>query len=204
MGRVSGKVALVTGAARGMGAAHCRRLIDEGAKVMLTDVLEEEGAKLAKLLGTNARFMRQDVTHEIEWRRAVAETEAAFGPISVLVNNAGIGTGGESIESLEESSYRRVIDVDQVSVFLGMKTVIPSMKRAGGGSIINISSMAGIAGFPNCIGYCAAKFAVRGMTKAAAVELAPYNIRVNSHGNHTAEWRHHHRRHRGDAGRPHG
>jgi 3alpha(or 20beta)-hydroxysteroid dehydrogenase len=179
MGRVSGKVAIVTGAARGMGASHARRLVAEGAQVMLTDVLDGEGTALAQQLGDNARFLHHDVTQEAEWQRIVAETEAAFGPVSVLVNNAGIASFSP-IETTEESTYRRVIDINQVSVFLGMKSVIASMKRAGGGSIINISSIAGLVGSPMAQAYTASKFAVRGMTKAAAVELAPYNIRVNS------------------------
>jgi 3alpha(or 20beta)-hydroxysteroid dehydrogenase len=179
MGRVSGKVAIVTGAARGMGASHARRLVAEGAQVMLTDVLDGEGAALAQQLGDNARFLHHDVTQEAEWQRVVVETEAAFGPVSVLVNNAGIASFSP-IETTEESTYRRVIDINQVSVFLGMKSVIASMKRAGGGSIINISSIAGLIGTPMAQAYTASKFAVRGMTKAAAVELAPYNIRVNS------------------------
>jgi 3alpha(or 20beta)-hydroxysteroid dehydrogenase len=180
MGRVSGKVAIVTGGAGGLGAAHSRRLIEEGGKVLLTDLNDQQGAAMARALGPNARFLHQDVTKEDEWQRAVAEAEAAFGPVSVLVNNAGIGSAGESIEALEEASYRRTIDINQIGVFLGMKTVIPSMKRAGGGSIINISSMAGLVGFANCLAYCASKFAVRGMTKVAAIELARFNIRVNS------------------------
>ena len=179
MGRVSGKVAIVTGAARGMGAAHARRLVDEGAKVMLTDILDSEGEAVAKSLGACARYLHHDVIKEVDWKRAITETEKAFGPVSVLINNAGMIAYG-SIEEMDESVYRRVIDVNQLSVFLGMKSVIPSMKRAGGGSIINISSVAGLIGARHALPYTASKFAVRGMSKAAAIELAPDNIRVNS------------------------
>lgn len=179
MGRVSGKVAIVTGAARGMGAEDAKRLIEEGAKVMLTDVLDAEGEATAKALGSNARYTHHDVSKEADWKKVVAETEKAFGPVSVLVNNAGICTYCP-IETLEEADFRRVVDINQVSVFLGMKSVLPSMKRAGGGSIVNISSAAGIIGGPTTLAYTASKFAVRGMTKSAAVELASLNIRVNS------------------------
>ena len=179
MNRVNGKVAIVTGAARGMGAAFAKRLVEEGAKVMLTDVLREEGEATAAALGANARFMAHDVTSEAQWQQVVAAAEKASGPITVLVNNAGISYGG-AIETTSEADYRRVIDVNQVSVFLGMKSVIASMKRAGGGSIINISSIAGITGNAHVLPYTASKFAVRGMTKSAAIELAPLGIRVNS------------------------
>lgn len=180
MGRVKGKVAIVTGAARGMGAAFARRLAEEGARVMLTDVLDKEGRATAEALGTAVRFVRHDVTRENEWQDVVAAAEAAFGPVSVLVNNAGIVLYCPT-ETLPESEYRRIIDVNQVSVFLGMKSVLPSMRRAGGGAIINISSVAGLVGGPgNSLAYTASKFAVRGMTKSAAIEFAPYRIRVNS------------------------
>ncbi|MDB5970044.1 MAG: 3-oxoacyl-ACP reductase [Hydrocarboniphaga sp.] len=179
MGRVGGKVAIVTGAARGMGASHARRLVAEGAKVVLTDVLDAEGEATARALGGNARYLHQDVTSEAQWQQIVSDTEAAFGPVSVLVNNAGIASWG-ALETLKEADYRRIIDINQVSVFLGMKSVLPSMKRAGGGSIVNISSSAGLVGVPQCLAYVASKFAVRGMTKTAAIEFAPYNIRVNS------------------------
>lgn len=179
MARVSGKVVIVTGAARGMGAAFARCLVAEGAMVMLTDVLDQEGKATATSLGANARFLHHDVSKAAEWKHVISATETEFGPISVLINNAGIAPY-IPIEQLEEAEYRRVIDVNQVSVFLGMKTVLPSMKQAGGGSIINISSVCGLIGTANMLAYTASKFAVRGMTKSAAIELAPYNIRVNS------------------------
>jgi len=179
MGRVSGKIALVTGAARGMGAIFAKVLIEQGAKVVLTDVLEVEGEATARALGENARFHRMDVTKELEWQEAIKFTEASFGPVSVLINNAGIAKFGP-IESIEEKDYRAVIDVNQISVFLGMKTVFPSMKRAGIGSIVNISSTAGMVSAVGTLAYTASKFAVRGMTKCAALEFAARNIRVNS------------------------
>ncbi|WP_340317933.1 glucose 1-dehydrogenase [Rhizorhabdus argentea] len=179
MARVEGKIAIVTGGARGMGASFARALVREGAKVFLTDVLEEEGQAVARDCGPNARFARHDVTKEGEWKDVVRQAEDAFGPVSVLVNNAGIVAYG-AIETMEEKDYRRVIDVNQVGTYLGMKSVIPSMKRAGGGAIINMSSVAGLMGAAHVLPYTASKFAVRGMTKAAAIELAPDGIRVNS------------------------
>lgn len=179
MGRVEGKIAIVTGAARGMGAAHARQLVEQGARVVLTDMLDAEGQATAAALGAQARYLHHDVTKETEWQQIVTATEETFGPVSVLVNNAGI-VAYSPIELMQESDYRRVIDVNQVSVFLGMKSVFPSMTRAGGGSIINISSIAGLIGAAGALGYTASKFAVRGMTKVAAVEFAPRNIRVNS------------------------
>lgn len=178
--RMEGKVAIVTGAGHieGMGFSFARRLVEEGARVMLTDV-QEAGEAAARMLGGNARFSRQDVTIEADWSRVLAETEAAFGPVSVLVNNAGV-SGYGPLETMSEAEFRRVMDVNMVSVFFGMKTIVPSMKRANSGSIVNISSAAGIVGIPYAVHYVGAKFAVRGMTKCAAIELAPYNIRVNS------------------------
>lgn len=177
MTRLEGKIAIITGAAQGMGAAHARRFIEEGAKVVLTDLNEEKGKAFAAELGENALFVKQNVTSAEDWANVVAETEKTFGSVNVLVNNAGI-TMAKSILEVTEEEYRRIVDINQVSVFLGMKAVIPAMQKAGGGSIVNISSMNGIVA--GAIGYTDTKFAVRGMTKAAAVEGAHYGIRVNS------------------------
>ena len=177
MARLEGKIAIVTGAAQGMGEAHARMFIKQGAKVVLTDLNEEKGQALASELGENALFIKQDVTKEADWAQVVKETEARFGPADVLVNNAGI-TQSKSILDTSLEDYRRIIEINQVSVFLGMKAIIPSMKEAGRGSIVNISSINGLVG--GAIGYTDSKFAVRGMTKAAALECAPHGIRVNS------------------------
>lgn len=179
MGRLTGKVAIVTGAASGMGTSHARRLAAEGAKVMLTDISDEAGLAVARSIDGHARFLHHDVGSEVEWTQIVKATEDAFGPVSVLVNNAAICSYCP-IETLEEAEFRRLFNVNQISVFLGMKTVLPSMRRAGGGSMINISSVSGLIGTPTNLAYTASKFAVRGMTKVAAIEFAPYNIRVNS------------------------
>ncbi|MCG7335140.1 glucose 1-dehydrogenase [Sporosarcina sp. ACRSM] len=177
MARLDGKIAIITGAAQGMGASHARKFIEEGAKVVLTDLNDEKGNALAAELGENALFVKHNVTSADDWTTVVAETEKTFGPVNVLVNNAGI-TMAKSILEVTEEEYRRIVEINQVSVFLGMKSVIPSMQKAGGGSIVNISSMNGIVA--GAIGYTDTKFAVRGMTKAAAIEGAHYGIRVNS------------------------
>lgn len=177
MKRLEDKVAIITGGAAGMGATHVRLFIEEGAKVVLTDIDAEKGQALAKELGENAHFIQHDVTDEAGWEKVVDETEEIFGPINVLVNNAGISP----VLSLEHSTledYMKVVQINQVSVFLGMKAVLDSMKKTENGSIVNISSINGLVG--GAIGYTDTKFAVRGMTKAAARGLAPYNIRVNS------------------------
>lgn len=177
MARLQGKTAIITGAAQGMGAAHARKFIEEGAKVVLTDLNEEKGKAFAAELGERALFIKHNVTSAADWESVVSQAEGAFGPVDVLVNNAGI-TMAKSILQLTEEEYRRIVDINQVSVFLGMKAVIPSMQKAGGGSIVNISSMNGLVA--GAIGYTDTKFAVRGMTKAAAIECANYGIRVNS------------------------
>lgn len=177
MARLSGKIAVITGAAQGMGAAHARLFIREGAKVVLTDLNEEKGRALADELGAQALFVRQDVVSEADWQAVIEASEEHFGVVNVLINNAGI-TFAKSIMETTLADYRRIVDINQVSVFLGMKAVIPSMKKAGGGSIVNISSINGLVG--GAIGYTDTKFAVRGMTKAVALEVAAANIRVNS------------------------
>ncbi|WP_096273365.1 glucose 1-dehydrogenase [Paucisalibacillus globulus] len=177
MKRLDGKVVIITGGARGMGASHARLFVKEGAKVMIADILEEDGQALAKELGDHAKFVKLDVTKGENWAEVITLTENQFGPVNVLVNNAGISMN-KSIEETTEEEYRRILDINQVSVFLGIKAVIPSMKKADGGSIVNISSINGLVG--GAIGYTDTKFAVRGMTKAAALGLAHYGIRVNS------------------------
>ncbi len=178
--RLHEKVVIVTGGARGMGASHVRKLVGEGAKVVFTDILEEDGKRLESELGENTLFVKHDVTSSTDWENVIQKAEDAFGPINVLVNNAGIDVPEVSTDEYPEETYRKVIEVNQTSVFFGMKYVVPSMKKAGGGSIINISSLAGIVGAYKKIAYTASKFAVRGMTKAAALELGDYGIRVNS------------------------
>lgn len=177
MARLQDKVIIITGAAQGMGATHARLCIAAGAKVVLTDINTEKGQALASELGSNALFIQHDVTSEDDWAHVIAKTVAQFGTVNVLVNNAGI-TQSKSILDTSLADYRRILEINQVSVFLGMKAVIPSMQKNQQGSIINISSINGLVG--GAIGYTDSKFAVRGMTKAAALECAPYGIRVNS------------------------
>lgn len=179
MGRLNGKVALISGAARGQGEAEARRFVAEGARVVLGDVLEPECRAVVESLGEAARGLRLDVTQEEDWARAVATAQGAFGRLDVLVNNAGIVRTG-FLEETSLADYRAVIDVNQVGTFLGMRAVVPAMRESGGGSIINISSNAGIEGVQGVIGYVASKWAIRGMTKTAALELGRYGIRVNS------------------------
>ena len=177
--RLNDKVAIVTGAASGMGAATAKLFAAEGAKVVLTDILDAEGAALAAEIGGDARFQTLDVTSEAGWDALVAETISAFGRIDILINNAGVS--GSHPEKLNTATWDEQMNVNARGVFLGMRAVIPKMQEAGGGSIVNISSISGLTGqqFVH-MGYNAAKGAVRMATKAAAVQFARDNIRVNS------------------------
>lgn len=179
MARFTGTVAIITGGARGMGASHARMLVEEGAQVVIGDVLDVDGKQLAVDLGTSATFTKLDVTDEHDWMAAVALAEDIFGPVNLLINNAGILAMG-TIEEMTPADYRHVIDVNLFGTFLGMHTVIPSMKRAGGGAIINVSSTAGMMGYAQLAGYVSSKWGVRGLTKTAAMELGGYGIRVVS------------------------
>ena len=173
------KVALVTGGSQGLGEAHVRKLVEEGAKVIITDILVEKGEKLAKELGDNTTFVQLDVTDPSSWDKAIKHAEEAFGPINVLVNNAGIDIMKPFIE-FTAADLQKLLDVNLFGNFHGMQKILPSMKKAGGGSIVNISSLEGLRGTAGNSIYNASKFAATGLTKAVAQEYAEYNIRVNS------------------------
>lgn len=175
MNRLAGKLALITGAARGQGAAAARRFVAEGARVVIADVLDDEGKQLADELGDAAQFRHLDVSQEDEWAAAIA----AFEPITALVNNAGV-LHFSPLADTTLADYERVIRINQIGTFLGMRAVVPGMIAAGGGSIVNTSSIEGLAAAPMLVAYTASKFAIRGMTKAAALELGGNGIRVNS------------------------
>ncbi len=182
MGRLSGKVAIITGASQGMGEAHAKAFVAEGASVILTDINAVAGEALAEALGSQAMFVKHDVASEAGWAEVVAAGEARFGRVTVLVNNAGIiGTIAKTAD-LSAADFAHVCAVNQTGVFLGMRAVLPSMIASGGGSIVNISSTSGMianVGTPN-LAYAGSKFAVRGMTKQVAVEYGDQNIRANS------------------------
>jgi 3alpha(or 20beta)-hydroxysteroid dehydrogenase len=178
MDRVKGKVILISGGARGQGAAEAHLFVAEGARVVIGDVLEAEGRQLASELGPSAAFVRQDVTQERDWETAINAAEK-LGGLHGLVNNAGIYQPSTLTET-DTELFERHMRINQLGCFLGMKTVVPLMERSGGGSIVNISSVAGLRGSPGAIAYSATKWALRGMTKAAAIDLAPRKIRVNS------------------------
>ena len=177
MGKLENKVAIVTGAAQGMGESHARTFLKEGAKVVITDLNSTKGEALAAELGENVLFIKHDVTKEEDWKNVINKTESTFGPVNILVNNAGISFN-KTFAECTLNDYMKIVNINQVSEFLGMKYVQPSMVKANGGSIINISSINGIVG--GAVGYTDSKFAVRGITKAGALEFAKDNIRVNS------------------------
>lgn len=177
--RLTGKIALISGGARGQGAAEARAFVAQGARVVIGDVLDDEGQVLAKELGPAAHYVHLDVTREVDWHAAVAATIETFGSLGVLINNAGIMRLGP-LESQSTEDYRAVIEVNQFGCFFGMRAAIPALRRNGGGSIVNTSSISGFIGLAGTTAYSASKFAVRGMTRCAALELGHANIRVNS------------------------
>ena len=180
MGRLDGKVALITGGARGMGKSHARYFVAEGARVVIGDVLDDRGEAVAAKLGPDAcRYVHHDVTSESQWADAVRGTVDAFGRLDILVNNAGV-LAPATIAEMPLAEFRRVLDVNLVGCWLGVKSVIEPMTAAGGGSIVNISSIEGFAGAAGLSAYSASKFAIRGVTRAAAQELGQFGIRVNS------------------------
>jgi 3alpha(or 20beta)-hydroxysteroid dehydrogenase len=179
MGRLSGKVAIITGGARGMGAATCRLFVEQGAKVVIADVLDDAGAALAAELGESARFLKLDVTNEENWADVVTEAEATLGPVDALVNNAGI-LMFKSILETTKADFERVLGVNLVGELLGIKAVAPGMIARGRGSIINVSSVDGMKGANGLVAYASSKWGVRGLTKVAAMELGHKGVRVNS------------------------
>ncbi len=186
MNRLTGKRAIVTGAAQGQGAAIARAFVEEGAQVVIADIAEEPGQALADELNARdpdrpdvAYFRRHDVSDEASWQALVEEANERFGPVNVLVNNAGILRFAE-VERMEVDEYMLMVNINQLGCFLGMKSVARTMRKNGGGSIVNASSIEGLGGMALCTAYSATKFAIRGMTKAAAMELGPKGIRVNS------------------------
>ncbi|WP_330185802.1 SDR family oxidoreductase [Nocardia sp. NBC_01503] len=179
MSSLVGRSAIVTGGARGIGAAIVAALVKEGFGVVIADLLDHEGAELAKNLGDMTRFHHLDVTIEDDWKRVIDCAEGEFGPLEVLVNNAGIVTFG-TVESEPPALFRHDLDVDLYGAWLGMHYAAPRLREAGGGVIVNISSTAGLIGYAGIAGYVAAKWGLRGLTKGAALELGPAKIRVCS------------------------
>jgi 3alpha(or 20beta)-hydroxysteroid dehydrogenase len=177
--RFDGTVALISGGARGMGASYVRALVDEGAKVIFGDILDDEGKLLEEELGEAAHYVHLDVTKDEDWKHAVAAAEREYGPIGLLVNNAGIVSYGP-IDVYDPADFRRVIDINLIGTFLGMHYAVPSLRKAGEGVIINVSSAAGLMGYASLAAYSASKWGVRGMTKSAGLELGKDRIRVMS------------------------
>lgn len=179
MSRLNGKVAIITGAAQGMGAHHARRFIAEGAQVMLTDVQTEKGTALASELGPQARFMHHDVASESDWDQVINATTSAFGGIDILVNNAALYFI-QRVDEAEPEQVRKLLDINIYGSWLGVSKVAPEMRKRGGGAIINLSSLAGSRGIPYHAIYGASKWAIRGLTRSAAYDLGPDGIRVNA------------------------
>ncbi|MFD0363353.1 glucose 1-dehydrogenase [Nocardia sp. GCM10030253] len=179
MGRLDGKVALITGGARGMGAEHVRRFVAEGARVVFGDVLDTEGKQLESEIGADCHYVHHDVTSEADWTAAVATALAKYGKLDVLVNNAGI-LRFQPIAEMSLADFTTIMTVNVTGAWLGIKTATPALTAAGGGSIVNISSVEGFIGAANLSAYSASKFAIRGLTKSAARELGKHGIRVNS------------------------
>ncbi|GAA0639033.1 glucose 1-dehydrogenase [Kutzneria viridogrisea] len=177
--RLAGRVVVITGAARGQGAAEAELFAAEGARVVLTDILDDEGAAVAAKIGPAARFLHHDVRSEEDWSRVFARARAEFGKVDGLVNNAGIA-GYNTLERTTLAQYLDMVQTNQVGVFLGIRAAIPAMREAGGGSIVNVASIAGLSGMPSMSAYAATKFAVIGMTRSAAMELGPVGIRLNA------------------------
>ena len=178
MARLAGKVAIVTGGARGMGEATVRLLVDEGAKVLIADVLDSPGQLLAEELGSSVSFAHLDVTSKADWQKGV-QAATDLGPLSVLINNAAI-IFQKTIMDTTEDDFMNIVRINQLGVFLGMQAVFPTIRDNGGGSIVNVSSIDGLQSKNSLAAYSSTKWAVRGMTKAAAIEMGKHNIRVNS------------------------
>ena len=179
MGRVDGKVVLISGGARNIGGASARALVAEGASVVVGDVLDDEGKALAEELGDAARYVHLDVTRDEDWRAAVAFAVSEFGKLNVLFNNADIFNGGP-LNRYKRDQWQEMLDVNLTGPFLGMRAATDALIAAGGGSIINTSSIEGLRGTPWAHGYVASKWGLTGLTKSAAMELASHGIRVNS------------------------
>ncbi|MDZ5620437.1 SDR family oxidoreductase [Nocardioides sp. HM23] len=184
MGRVDGKVVLISGGARNIGGASARMLVEEGARVVIGDLLDDEGKALADDLSQQfgpgaARYVHLDVTQDEDWRSAVAFTVAELGRLDVLFNNAGIFNGGQ-LQRYKSEQWQQMLDVNLTGAFLGIRAAADALIDSGGGSIINTSSIEGLRGTPWAHGYVASKWGLTGLTKSVAMELAPHGIRVNS------------------------